>query len=199
MIDTVSNRQLDFKDKVVVVTGAGGGLGKAYSVFFASRGANVLINDFSKESADKAVKEINDRDGGRAIANYDSVTDGGKIIKQAVDKWGKVDILINNAGILRDKSFASMSDKEWDQIHDVHVKGAYACSHAAWPIMRKQKYGRIIMVSTAQLQLAEGLARSSLAAFLADCFRSRNLRQLWSGQLLCCQARPCWIRKDART
>ncbi|KAK4047301.1 hypothetical protein OIV83_005479 [Microbotryomycetes sp. JL201] len=140
---------LQFKDKVVVVTGAGGGLGKAYSVFFASRGANVVINDFSKEAADKAVKEINDRDGGRAVANYDSVTDGANIIKQAVDKFGRVDILINNAGILRDKSFASMSDKEWDQIHDVHVKGSYACSHAAWPIMRKQKYGRIIMTASA--------------------------------------------------
>ncbi|KAK4055386.1 hypothetical protein OIO90_003224 [Microbotryomycetes sp. JL221] len=140
---------LDFKGKVVVVTGAGGGLGKAYSVFFASRGANIVINDFSKEAADKAVQEINDRDGGRAVANYDSVTDGGNIIKQAMEKFGRVDILINNAGILRDKSFASMSDKEWDQIHDVHVKGSYACTHAAWPIMRKQKYGRIIMTASA--------------------------------------------------
>ncbi|SCZ87443.1 BZ3500_MvSof-1268-A1-R1_Chr2-2g04909 [Microbotryum saponariae] len=139
--------ELQYKDKVVIVTGAGGGLGKAYSVFFASRGANILVNDLSRENADKAVKEINDAGKGQAIANYNSATEGNAIVKQAVDKWGRVDILINNAGILRDKSFASMTDKEWDSIHDVHVRGAYACTKAAWPLMRKQKYGRIIMAS----------------------------------------------------
>lgn len=89
-----STQQLSFKDKVVVVTGAGGGLGKAYSTFFASRGAKVLVNDFSKEAADKAVKEINDA-GGEAIANYSDVTQGAEIIKQVMDKWGRVDILLN--------------------------------------------------------------------------------------------------------
>lgn len=78
----------------MVVTGAGGGLGKAYSTFFASRGAKVLVNDFSKEAADKAVKEINDA-GGEAIANYSDVTKGAEIIKQVMDKWGRVDILLN--------------------------------------------------------------------------------------------------------
>ncbi|ORY86715.1 putative multifunctional beta-oxidation protein [Leucosporidium creatinivorum] len=141
--------ELSFKNKIIIVTGAGGGLGKSYSTFFGSRGAKVLVNDFSKEAADKVVKEINDQGVGEAVANYSDVTKGGEIVKQAMEKWGRVDVLINNAGILRDKSFAAMSEKEWDQIHAVHVKGSYACSKAAWPIMRKQKYGRIIMTASA--------------------------------------------------
>ncbi|KAK4703704.1 multifunctional beta-oxidation protein, partial [Phenoliferia sp. Uapishka_3] len=127
----------------------------------------ILINDFSKEAADAAVKEIVDA-GGKAVANYDSVVEGGKIVKQAVEKWGTVhvrssfgglrrdrtdgkwkQILINNAGMLRDKSFKAMTDKEWDQIFEVHVKGSYACAKAAWPIMRKQKFGRIINTASA--------------------------------------------------
>ncbi|KAL8279302.1 hypothetical protein RQP46_008339 [Phenoliferia psychrophenolica] len=139
----LSPEQLQFDGKVVIVTGAGNGLGKAYATFFASRGASVVVNDFSKKSADEVVKEIQDA-GGKAIANYDSVAEGGKIVQQAVDKWGTVHILINNAGFLRDKSFKAMTDVEWDQIFDVHVKGAYACTKAAWPLMRKQKFGRII-------------------------------------------------------
>ncbi|KAM0750964.1 NAD(P)-binding protein [Meredithblackwellia eburnea MCA 4105] len=139
---------LQFKDKVVIVTGGGGGLGKAYATFFASRGALVLINDFSKKAADAVVAEI-EKAGGKAIANYDSVAEGGKIVQQAVDKWGSVHILINNAGILRDKSFKAMTDAEWDSVQEVHVKGSYACTKAAWPIFRKQKFGRIINTASA--------------------------------------------------
>jgi len=146
----MSSGPLSFQDKVVVVTGAGGGLGKAYATFFASRGAKVVINDLSRENADKAVREIQDSKGpGEAIANYDSVTDGQKIVDQALKKWGRVDILINNAGILRDKSFKGMSDAEFDIIQAVHVKGSYACAKACWPVFRKQKFGRIVNTASA--------------------------------------------------
>ena len=104
------NGKLSFKNRVVVVTGAGGGLGKAYATFYASRGAKVLVNDLgpaagdkNKKAADVVVEEII-KNGGEAIANYDSNTEGAKIIKQVIDKWGRIDILINNAGILRDLS-----------------------------------------------------------------------------------------------
>ena len=85
---------------------------------------------------------------GTAIANYNSVADGDQIIKQAFDKWGRVDVLINNAGILRDKSFKGMSDADFDIIQEIHVKGAYKCTKAAWPIFRKQKFGRVIFISS---------------------------------------------------
>ncbi|GAA5938562.1 uncharacterized protein JCM15063_005355 [Sporobolomyces koalae] len=140
--------QLRFDGKGVVITGAGGGLGRAYSLFFASRGAGVLVNDLSKDNADKVVAEIK-KAGGKAVANYDSATEGDKIVGQAVKELGGVHILINNAGILRDKSFKSMTDKEWDIVQEVHVKAAYACSKAVWPIFRKQKYGRIINTASA--------------------------------------------------
>ncbi|GAA5869023.1 hypothetical protein JCM1840_000445 [Sporobolomyces johnsonii] len=140
--------QLRFDNKVVIITGAGGGLGRAYSLFFASRGAHVLVNDLSRDNADKVVGEIKQAKGS-ASANYDSATEGDKIIGQAMKEWGRVDVLINNAGILRDKSFKSMTDKEWDLVQEVHVKGAFACTKAAWPIMRKQKYGRIVNTASA--------------------------------------------------
>lgn len=117
----------------------------SYAVSLAKRGAKVVINDLGPSTQDKnrkaaevVVEEIT-KSGGEAIANLDSNLDGDKIVKQAMDKWGRVDILINNAGILRDKSFKSMSDAEWDAITAVHITGSYKCAHAAWPIMRKQK------------------------------------------------------------
>ncbi|KAL1744479.1 hypothetical protein HDZ31DRAFT_38578 [Schizophyllum fasciatum] len=140
--------QLSFKGHTVVVTGAGGGLGKAYSLLFASRGANVVVNDFNKDAAQKVVDEIAAA-GGKAVVNNSSVTDGAAVIKTAVDAFGGVTILINNAGILRDKGFKNMSDKEWDQIMEVHLKGAFACTKAAWPIFRKQKFGRIVNTASA--------------------------------------------------
>uniref|UniRef100_A0A8H8CKV5 Ketoreductase domain-containing protein n=1 Tax=Psilocybe cubensis TaxID=181762 RepID=A0A8H8CKV5_PSICU len=137
-----------FKGHTVVVTGAGGGLGKAYSLLFASRGANVVVNDFNAAAAQKVVDEIVAA-GGKAVANTSSVSDGAAIIKSAVDAFGTVTILINNAGILRDKGFKNMSDKEWDQITEVHLKGAFACTKAAWPLFRKQKFGRVINTASA--------------------------------------------------
>jgi multifunctional beta-oxidation protein len=139
---------LSFKGHTVVITGAGGGLGKAYSLLYASRGANVVVNDFNAGAAQKVVDEIK-KAGGKAIVNSSSVTDGAAVIKSAVDAFGGVTILVNNAGILRDKGFKNMSDAEWDAIIAVHLKGAFACTKAAWPIFRKQKFGRVINTASA--------------------------------------------------
>lgn len=149
--------QLRYDGQVVVVTGAGGGLGKVYATFFGSRGASVVVNDLggsskgegqSAKAADIVVDEIKAA-GGKAVANYDSVENGEKIIDTAIKAFGRVDVLINNAGILRDISFKNMKDEDWDLINKVHVKGAYKCARAAWPYFRKQKYGRVINTASA--------------------------------------------------
>ncbi|KAG6831817.1 hypothetical protein H0H92_007494 [Tricholoma furcatifolium] len=142
------SKSLSFKGHTVVVTGAGGGLGKAYSLLFAARGANVVVNDFNAAAAQELVDQIV-KAGGKAVVNTSSVTDGAAVIKTALDNFGNITILINNAGILRDKGFKNMSDKEWDQIMEVHLKGAFACTKAAWPHFRKQKFGRIINTASA--------------------------------------------------
>jgi 3-hydroxyacyl-CoA dehydrogenase/3a,7a,12a-trihydroxy-5b-cholest-24-enoyl-CoA hydratase len=151
------SNELRFDGKVAIVTGAGGGLGRCHALLFASRGAKVVINDLggtftgegaSTRAADKVVAEIKAA-GGEAVANYDSVTDGDKIVKTAIDAYGRVDILINNAGILRDVSFQKMTQDDWDKIYQVHVLGSFRVTHAAWPIMRDQGYGRIIMTASA--------------------------------------------------
>ncbi|KAL5614625.1 uncharacterized protein BROUX77_000462 [Berkeleyomyces rouxiae] len=149
--------ELRYDGQVVVVTGAGGGLGKAYATFFASRGASVVVNDLggsfkgegtSSKTADVVVNEIKAA-GGKAVANYDSVENGDRIIDTAIKSFGRIDILINNAGILRDVSFKNQTDADWDLIMKVHVKGAYKCARAAWPHFRKQKYGRVINTASA--------------------------------------------------
>uniref|UniRef100_A0A0N4Z3W9 Peroxisomal multifunctional enzyme type 2 n=1 Tax=Parastrongyloides trichosuri TaxID=131310 RepID=A0A0N4Z3W9_PARTI len=147
---------LRFDGKVVLVTGAGGGLGRTYALEFAKRGAKVVVNDLggsafgtdaSTSMADKVVKEIKSA-GGIAVANYDSVEFGEKLVKTAIDNFGRIDIVINNAGILRDKSFQKITDLDWDLIQKVHLKGAFSVSQAAWPYMKEQKYGRIIVTSS---------------------------------------------------
>ncbi|PSS02334.1 hypothetical protein BD289DRAFT_359855 [Coniella lustricola] len=149
--------QLRFDGQVVVVTGAGGGLGKAYATFFGSRGASVVVNDLggsfkgegnSTKAADVVVNEIK-QNGGKAVANYNSVEDGDKIIETAIQAFGRIDVLINNAGILRDVSFKNIKDEDWDLIFKVHVRGAYKTARAAWPYFRKQKYGRVINTASA--------------------------------------------------
>jgi 3-hydroxyacyl-CoA dehydrogenase/3a,7a,12a-trihydroxy-5b-cholest-24-enoyl-CoA hydratase len=151
------SKELRFDDKVVIVTGAGGGLGRQYALMFGSRGARVVVNDLgggahgggkSSSAADKVVDEIRAL-GGDAVANYDSVENGASIVQTAVDNFGTVDIVINNAGILRDSSFLKMTMDDWDLIYRVHLKGSMSVTHAAWGIMREKGYGRIIMTTSA--------------------------------------------------
>ncbi|MEM7000563.1 MAG: SDR family NAD(P)-dependent oxidoreductase [Pseudomonadota bacterium] len=148
----------EFKDKVVVITGAGGGLGKAHALEFAARGARVVVNDLggsgdgtgASDMADVVVEEIRAA-GGVAIANKASVSsrEGAQsIIDDAVAEFGTVDILVNNAGILRDKSFKKMSLDDWDIIMDVHLNGSGYVTRAAWPIMYEKNYGRIVFTSS---------------------------------------------------
>ncbi|VDO63208.1 unnamed protein product [Heligmosomoides polygyrus] len=152
---------LRFDGRVAIVTGAGGGLGRTYALELAKRGCKVVdgilaVNDLggdahgtsaSTSMADKVVAEIRAA-GGQAVANYDSVEFGEKVVKTAIDCFGRIDIVINNAGILRDVSLIKMTDLDWDLIFKVHVKGAYSVTKAAWPHMRKQNYGRIIVTSS---------------------------------------------------
>lgn len=152
--------EVRFDGKVAIVTGAGGGLGRSHALMLASRGAKVVVNDLGgtmdgsgagNAMADKVVNEIKAA-GGMAVANYDGVDTvaGGKnIVKTALDAFGKVDILINNAGILRDKSFVKMDEEAWEKVVGVHLKGAYCVTHAAFPVMKENAYGRIVMTSSA--------------------------------------------------
>ncbi|HEY5644509.1 MAG TPA: SDR family NAD(P)-dependent oxidoreductase [Pseudomonadales bacterium] len=148
----------EFKDKVVVITGAGGGLGKAHALEFARRGAKVVVNDLggsgdgrgASDMADSTVEEIR-KAGGVAIANKASVSsrEGAKsIIDDAVAEFGTIDILVNNAGILRDKSFKNLALDDWDIVMDVQLNGSAYVSHAAWPIMYEKNYGRIVLTSS---------------------------------------------------
>ena len=144
--------QLRFDNRVCIVTGAGQGIGREYSIFLASRGAKVLVNDLGRtksgeKTADLVVAEIK-KNGGVAVANHDSVDEGDKIVKQCMDAFGKIDVIINNAGILRDVSFAKMKESDWDLVHKVHLKGAFAVTRAAWPHFRAQGYGRIVNTSS---------------------------------------------------
>jgi len=152
-----ATNELRFDGKVVIVTGAGGGLGRSHALAFAARGAKVVVNDLggshtgdgkSSAAADKVVDEIKAA-GGTAVANYDSVENGDAIVKTAVDAFGRIDVVINNAGILRDVSFPKMTQQDWDLIYKVHVLGAFKVTYAAWPLMRDQGFGRIIMTASA--------------------------------------------------
>ncbi|KAL7641340.1 UNVERIFIED_CONTAM: hypothetical protein RMT77_008479 [Armadillidium vulgare] len=145
-----------FDDQVAIVTGAGGGLGRAYALLFASRGAKVVVNDLGgnpsgegkdSRAADVVVNEIRNA-GGIAVADYNSVEDGEKIVETALQNFGRIDILVNNAGILRDKSFARISDADWDLVHRVHLRGSFMVTRAAFPHMKQQKFGRIIMTAS---------------------------------------------------
>ena len=150
---------ISFKDKVAIVTGAGGGLGRCHALQFAERGAKVIVNDLggsvdgsggSSEAADKVVEEIKAM-GGDAISNGSSVTDKAgvkKLVDDAMAAYGRIDILVNNAGVLRDKSFAKVTLDDFEFVVNVHMMGSVYCTKAVWPIMVEQKYGRIVMTSS---------------------------------------------------
>jgi NAD(P)-dependent dehydrogenase (short-subunit alcohol dehydrogenase family) len=151
------------RGKTAVVTGAGRGIGREIALLMARHGAQVVVNDYggsesgagaARSPADEVVNEIA-RLGGKAIANYESVASmaGGQgIVKTAVDNFGRIDIVVNNAGILRDRMIFNMTEEEWDAVINTHLKGSFAVTRAAAPLMREQKWGRIInMTSTSGL------------------------------------------------
>ena len=149
---------MSFEDKVAIITGAGGGLGKEHALLLASQGAKVVVNDLGGnmdgsgggDAADLVVEEIRAA-GGTAVANKDSVSDrnGAKnIVETAVKAFGTVDILINNAGILRDKTFKKMTLDDWDIVINVHLNGTAYVTWHAWPIMYEKNYGRILFTSS---------------------------------------------------
>jgi NAD(P)-dependent dehydrogenase (short-subunit alcohol dehydrogenase family) len=152
--------EIRFDGRVAIVTGAGQGIGRVYALELAARGARVVVNDLGgtrdgagadPSAADRVVAEIRAA-GGEAVANYDSVATmqgGANIVQTAVDAFGKVDILINNAGILRDKSFLKMTEEEWDMIIAVHLKGAFCVTQPAVKLMKAANYGRVIFTSSA--------------------------------------------------
>jgi len=150
---------IDYKGKVAIVTGAGNGLGKSHAIALAARGAKVVVNDLggsvdgsggSISAAQEVVNHINAA-GGEAIVNGANVTNEDEVaamVKDTMDKWGRIDILVNNAGILRDKTFHKMTLADFRTVIDVHLVGTAICTHAVWPIMREQTYGRIVCTSS---------------------------------------------------
>ncbi|HEY8431102.1 MAG TPA: SDR family oxidoreductase [Sandaracinaceae bacterium] len=152
--------EVRFDGRVVIVTGAGGGLGRSHALLFASRGAKVVVNDLGgtldgrgndESAAQKVVEEIRAA-GGEAVASFDGVDTAegaAKIVKTALDAFGRVDVVINNAGILRDVSFAKMSLEDWEAVLRVHLSGTMYVSRAAWPHMREAGYGRIVNTTSA--------------------------------------------------
>jgi len=140
---------IEFTDRVAIVTGAGAGLGRCHALGLAARGARVVVNDMGA-GAEAVVAEI-EAAGGQALAHRADVSDiemVGDMIAQTMARWGRVDCLVNNAGILRDKSFAKMDMADFRRVIDVHLVGSANCCHAVWPIMRDQGYGRIVLTSS---------------------------------------------------
>ena len=147
------------QDRVIVVTGAGGGLGREYALTLAKEGSSVVVNDLGgardgtgagHSMADQVVAEIRDA-GGRAVANYDSVADtagAASIVKTALDEFGKIDGIVSNAGILRDGTFHKMTDEAWDSVLKVHLYGGYNVIRAAWPHFREQGFGRVVVATS---------------------------------------------------
>jgi len=150
---------ISFENRVAIVTGAGGGLGKQHALELGRRGAKVVVNALggsvvgaggSVSAAEDVAQEINEH-GGIATANAASVTDLDavqELIDETMSNWGRIDILVNNAGILRDKTFAKLEVENWHAVIDVHLHGSLNCTKLAWPIMTKQNYGRVVMTTS---------------------------------------------------
>ena len=141
---------MSLEGRVAIVTGAGGGLGRAHALYLAGKGARVVVNELAAEPAQRVAAEIA-ANGGQALALAGSVTDEAaieRVAAAAMAEWGRIDILINNAGILRDRSFAKMSLDDFRLVVDVHLMGAAICTKAVWEIMRGQRYGRIVMTTS---------------------------------------------------
>lgn len=140
----------DLKDKVAIVTGARRGMGKAHALVLAKAGAKVVVSDISQEECDEVVKEIK-KNNGEAIAIKCDVSDKAEVddlVKKTIEKWGKVDIFVNNAGILQFKPFLDLTEEDWDKVLDVNLKGYFLCAQAAAKEMVKQKSGSIINIAS---------------------------------------------------
>lgn len=176
-----------FDNRVAIVTGAGSGLGREHAKLLASRGAKVVVNDpggsvdgrgSQHAVADKVVAEIKEA-GGQAVANYDSVADeksAANIVRTAIDTWGRLDILIANAGVLRDKAFVNMEMDDFEFVMKVHLMGTVYTTKAAWPIFREQKYGRVVVTTSGSGTVGNfgqanyGAAKMALNGFI-NCLR----------------------------
>ncbi len=174
---------ISFDGQVAVVTGAGGGLGRSYALDLAKRGAKVVVNDLggdphgqgeNRSAAQKVVDEVRAA-GGTAVPSYDSVAsyEGGfNIIKTAIDSFGRCDVVVCNAGILRDTAFHNMSEDDWDKVFAVHIKGSFTVLRAVWPVFRQQAYGRVILTSSASGiwgnfgQANYGAAKTAMIGFM---------------------------------
>ncbi len=174
---------INFNDQVAIVTGAGNGLGRSHAIELAKRGAKVVVNDLGgardgtgggSEAAQEVVSLIKSN-GGQAIANGANVADfeqTQQMVEQTMNEWGRVDVLVNNAGILRDKSFAKMDIADFQMVVDVHLMGSVNCSKAVWNIMREQNYGRLVMTTSSSGMYGNfgqsnyGAAKMALVGFM---------------------------------
>ena len=152
--------EIRFDDRVVIITGAGRGIGRGYALLFGARGAKVVVNDLGafvdgteqdESVAGEVVKQI-EAQGGAAVSDSRDISNFAQteaLIQETYDRWGRVDAVIANAGILQDRAFVNMSEAEWDAVTAVHLKGAFNVARAAWPLFRSQSYGRIVVTSSA--------------------------------------------------
>ena len=162
--------------KVAIITGAGGGLGSSYARLLAREGAAIVVNDFSAEQAEKVVAQIRDR-GGRAVACVADVSDvasGEAILKTALDAFGRVDILVNNAGILRDKSFANLSEDMWDAVVKVHLKGTFCVTQPVFRWMKDNKQGGVIVNTSSSSGLGGSFGQTNYGAAKAGIWGFSN-------------------------